>query len=223
MDESERLRQLRLYRVLDTAQERAFDDFTALAASICATPISLVSLVDQERQWFKSRVGLAATETPRAVAFCAHAIQRPEDLFVVEDARRDSRFASNPLVTGDLGIRFYAGAPLQVEGGAALGTLCVIDRRPRRLSANQREALRVLSRAVVGQLELRRIRIELQGASSLLPLCAWCRSVRTDAGAWLTAEAYLTKDQPLTHGICPACAPRVEAELRAQPPPAPPA
>ena len=153
-DESERLAALERYHVLDTAAEKAFDDLALLAAHVCGTPVALVSLIDRDRQWFKARVNFEKTETPRDVAFCAQAILG-KDLFVVPDAAADRRFAGNPLVEGD-GIRFYAGAPLVTSDGFAVGTLCVMDRRPRNLSAEQTEALRALSRQVVARLELRR-------------------------------------------------------------------
>ncbi|MGH9942517.1 MAG: PAS domain S-box protein, partial [Pyrinomonadaceae bacterium] len=140
---------------MDTAPEEAFDDLTGMAAYFCAAPTALVSLVDVERQWFKSRVGLEADETPRNVAFCAHTILQPE-LFIVTDAARDARFADNPLVTGAPHIRFYAGMPLVTPSGHALGTLCVIDYLPRDLDDKQRAQLRALARQVVLLLELRR-------------------------------------------------------------------
>lgn len=151
------------YEVLDTVPEAVFDDLTELAARICAAPIALISLVDENRQWFKSRVGLSQTETARDISFCTHAILQT-DLLVVPDATRDPRFADSPLVTTDPKVRFYAGAPLITPDGYALGTLCVLDHVPRELTADQRQALRVLARHVVSQLELRRQARELAQA-----------------------------------------------------------
>ena len=156
-DEAQRLETLRGYDILDTAREQVFDNLTMLAAHICQTPISLVSFVDERRQWFKSRVGLEALETSRDLAFCAYTILKPDEVLEVRDAQLDPRFADNSLVTGDPNIRFYAGVSLVAFDGHALGTLCVIDRVPRTLSTEQRTALRALAHAAVTQLDLHRV------------------------------------------------------------------
>lgn len=157
LDEAERMRALEHLKVLDSAPEREFDALVATAGLVCGVPIALVSLIDSGRQWFKANIGLpGVTETPRDVAFCAHAILQ-EEVFEVPDALADPRFADNPLVAGAPDIRFYAGAPLRLSNGAHVGTLCVIDRVPRKLCEKQREALRLLSIAAVQALESRRM------------------------------------------------------------------
>lgn len=154
-NETKRLNVLWQYEVLDTVPEEVFDDLTELAARICEAPIALISLVDESRQWFKSKYGTSVQETSRDVSFCAYAIQQTS-LFIVPDASKDPRFANNPLVVSDPKIRFYAGAPLITPDGHALGTLCVIDKAPRSLRPEQQQALTILARHVVSQLELRR-------------------------------------------------------------------
>ncbi|WP_374564672.1 PAS domain-containing protein [Ideonella sp.] len=155
-DEPLRLQALRACEVLDTPPDASFDEVTALLSGLLQMPISLVSLVDESRQWFKSHHGLRQESTPREFAFCAHAILQPDEIFEVRDARSDPRFADNPLVTGEPHIRFYAGTPLLSTDGHALGTLNVIDREPRQLSEAQRFLLRTLGHQVAAQLELRR-------------------------------------------------------------------
>ena len=158
--EAARLAALRSYRILDTEPEQAFDDIVLLAAQICSTPISLITLVDEDRQWFKARLGVSIAETSRSVSFCSHAI-RGRGIFVVDDALQDVRFRENPIVHGEPHIRFYAGAPLITSDGHALGTLCIVDHIPRTLSDGQRRALDALRRQAEAQLDLRRNLIEL--------------------------------------------------------------
>ena len=160
-NEPERLAALRRYGILDTLPEAVFDDLTKLAAHICSTPIALISLVDEHRQWFKSRTGTDLTETPRESSICAHAILGT-DVFVVEDAAGDNRFKDYPYVTGELKLRFYAGMPLRTPDGHNIGTLCLIDRKPHPLPPEQKEALRILAHQVISQMELRRHLVDLE-------------------------------------------------------------
>ena len=153
-NEAARVAALDRYAILDTDPEQSFDDLVILASHVCKTPIALLTLVDDHRQWFKSAVGVQVRETPREISFCAHAIQQ-HDLFIVRDALQDPRFKDNPLVTGEPHVRFYAGAPLVTEDGFALGTLCVGDRQPRDLDEEQKLALTSLSRLALRQMELR--------------------------------------------------------------------
>src|SRR6266851_1198456 len=162
-NEKARVEALRSYKILDTDPEKAFDDLTILASHICETPVALISLIDADRQWFKSRVGVSLTETPREVAFCAKAIQQ-SDLFIVPDATKDPRFSSNPFVVSDPKIRFYAGAPFTSSDGYSLGTLCVVDVVPRELTPSQQNALVALARQVQAQFELRKNLLELRAA-----------------------------------------------------------
>jgi PAS domain S-box-containing protein len=154
-NELARLEALQRYAILDTFPEQEFDDLSRLAAMICGTPIALVSLVDADRQWFKAKVGIDDSETPRDIAFCGHAILQ-RDVMVVPDTLADERFRANPLVTDRPKVRFYAGAPLITQEGHALGTLCVLDHVPRDLTPDQKQALKALGRLVVAQIELRR-------------------------------------------------------------------
>ncbi|GHA77588.1 GAF domain-containing sensor histidine kinase [Pontibacter akesuensis] len=158
--EQERLEALRNYEVLDTPAEVDFDELTSLASQICGTPISLISLIDEDRQWFKSSVGLTVPETPRRFSFCHHAIQY-DTVFEVQNTLEDKRFNTNPFVTGEPKVRFYAGSPLISSSGHKLGTLCVIDTIPRRLTPEQKYALEILSKQVIANMELRRERRRL--------------------------------------------------------------
>lgn len=155
-NEQERLIELDSYSILDTLPEESYNQITAIASQICETPISLISLIDNKRQWFKSNHGIEARETPKEFAFCAHAIHLTDQPFIVEDARKDNRFHDNPLVTESPFVTFYAGIPLISENGLPLGTLCVIDNKPKQLSPAQITSLKALSQQTMSLLELRK-------------------------------------------------------------------
>jgi len=168
INEEDRLKTLNTYKILDTLPEKDFDDITRIASEICQTPISLVTLIDSERQWFKSHHGMMASETPRDYAFCAHAILNPDELFLIPNAYEDDRFSDNPLVEHEPKVIFYAGFPLVNPEGFPLGTLCVIDNKPRQLTVGQVASLKALANQVMAQLELRRKISELGEAKKAL-------------------------------------------------------
>ena len=212
-NEAERLKALHEYRILGTRPEESYDDITTIASETCQTPIALLSLVDSDRQWFKSKVGIVAEETPRDWSFCAHAILSAEPL-VVPDACSDERFRDNPLVTGDPGIRLYAGFPLQNNESHRIGTLCVIDREPRVLNATQCKVMEALARQAVAFLELRKRSIRLLDAvcqietrGGMISTCSYCRKAKDDRGDWLHLDQYLSRHSNLSfsHGICDCC------------------
>jgi GAF domain len=165
--EKERLQNLRSYEILDSATDEDFDHLTELASAICATPIALISLIDANRQWFKSKVGMDGVETPRDISFCSHALGN-NDVFQVPDATKDMRFMNNPFVKGEPFIRFYAGAPLTSPEGYDLGTLCVVDERPRVLSKEQSHALKILAHQVMELIKLRKLNKDLNLARNML-------------------------------------------------------
>lgn len=238
-NEQARLATLRGYEILDTEPEAAFDDLTLIASCVCQTPIALISLVDADRQWFKSKFGFSATETSRDIAFCASAILQ-SDVFIVPDTSTDERFADNPLVVSEPKIRFYAGAPL-MRDGHALGTLCVLDRVARKLSPEQLEALQALGRQVQAQLDLRRNLKRLAGSlaardraesekdlalqelkaamanirtlEGLLPICLSCKKIQDKNGRWQPFEYYVRShsEAKITHKLCPDCTKAISA------------
>lgn len=156
-DEAGRLAALRSLRIVDTPREPFFDDIALVAAALCETPVALITMIDGTRQWYKASVGTSMTETPRDVAFCAHAIVSGESVFEVPDAQKDDRFAHNPYVERDPFVRFYAGAPLILSSGHAVGTVCALDHTPRTLTNRQRDALVALARIVTRELDRRLI------------------------------------------------------------------
>lgn len=162
VNEKERIKELESYNILDTLPEDDYDSIVAIAAEICNTDISLISLIDKDRQWFKSKIGLAVDETSRDVSFCAHAINDEKNTFIVEDAKLDERFFDNPLVTGPPKISFYAGVPLISDHGLPLGTLCVLDEKPKKLTERQLKSLNALAAQVMNTLNLRKNNIELE-------------------------------------------------------------
>ncbi len=211
--EEDRLRALAEYRILGTQPEQCYDDITKIASLTCGTPISLISLVDIDKQWFKSMCGFDTKETSRDVSFCSHAISSPEPL-IIEDALLDERFKSNPLVVEEPKIRLYAGFPLQTPNDQRIGTLCVIDRKPGQLSSKQHQVMEALSRQVVTLLELRKRSIRLLDAlthmhntEGILTTCSYCKEVRDSDGEWQHLEKYLSKitDIRFSHGICDVC------------------
>ena len=165
-NEDKRLKKLDFYAILDTIPEETFDDLTRLASDILKVPIALISLLDKDRQWFKSRVGLEVEQTSRSISFCQYAII-DNDIFEIKDALQDIRFKDNPLVKGDPNIRFYAGVPLTDDEGYNIGTLCLIDRKPRILTDKERDSLRRLSRTVIRLIQYRKEKLELEMISQL--------------------------------------------------------
>ena len=212
-EEEKRLKALAEYRILGTKPESCYDCVTRIAASTCDVPISLMTLVDKDRQWFKSKVGLEINETRRDWSFCTHAIKENNPL-IIYDAYQDERFINNPLVTGDPKIRFYAGFPLKDSDGNKLGTLCVIDRKPGNLTPKQFNVMELLSKQIVSFLELRKRSLNLLDALSnihkqegILSVCSYCREVKNKEGDWMHLEKYLSKisDIRFSHGVCDSC------------------
>ena len=213
-DEPARLAALLGFDLLDTPTEAAFDDLAKLAASITGAPVSLVSLVDADRQWFKAHVGTDLVQTPRDMAFCGYTILSPAEVMVVPDAAADPRFADNPLVTSAPHVRFYAGAPLVTPDGQALGSLCVLDTAPRQLTGQQVEALQMLGRQVVGQIRLRRAaaavaaserfaRATIDALPARVAVVDEGGRLMTANGAWRAASAGSSPDDPMGMGHLP--------------------
>lgn len=212
-NEKARLEALRRYALLDTKPEQSYDDMTMLASYICETPMALMTLVDEQRQWFKSKVGFTSDETSREFSFCAHAILTP-DVMIVPDATKDERFHDNPFVVEDPNIRFYAGAPMTTVDGYALGTICVLDRTPKTLTEKQRASLAALSRQAGILIEMRRTLTDLRDAMNavkliggIIPVCSNCKRIRNEHNVWIGLEKYVGEhtEAKLSQGTCPDC------------------
>ena len=200
-NEAERIKALNEYRILGTSPEQLYDDITKIAATVCSAPIALMSLVDVDRQWFKSKVGVDIQETPRDWSFCAHAIHSSDPL-IIPDATKDSRFVDNPLVCGDPQIRLYAGFPLENSASFRLGTLCVIDRRPRHLTGRECDVMKALQGRLL-LLELRKKSINLiesfcahSGDDKMISTCSYCRKAQARVESGCTLINIFPKDQP---------------------------
>ncbi|MEO8141006.1 MAG: GAF domain-containing protein, partial [Gemmatimonadota bacterium] len=211
--EKRRLSALADYAILDTAPEEGFDDIVAIASQICGAPITMISLVDSQRQWFKAARGMDVGETSREVAFGARTIL-DHSTSILPEAKDDDRFAANPPVTGAPFVRFHAGSPLITSTVETQGALCVVDGAPKELSPAQVAALEALSRQVVALLELRRVSSELAGAlrtvrtlGQLLPICSHCKRIRDDRAYWQEVEQYLNTQvgTSFSHAVCPDC------------------
>ena len=212
-NEAARLRALSEYRILGSKPEESYDNITSMAALICHAPIALISIVDHDRQWFKSKVGLEMEETPRDWSFCAHTILSPKPM-VVEDALFDDRFKDNPLVKNEPHIRLYAGFPLHTNTHHRIGTLCVIDRMPKSLTSTQYKIMERLAAQVVTLLELRKRSMslldefcKLNQQKGMLCSCSYCRKVRDSQGTWQPFEQFMMRYSTLnfSHGICNSC------------------
>ena len=213
VNEEQRLKALSEYRILGSKPEEVYDNITRIAALACNVPIALISLVDRERQWFKSKVGLKVDETPRDMSFCAHTIL-DADPMVVEDALFDQRFKDNPLVLQEPHIRLYAGFPLETPTEQRLGTLCVIDRIPKSLTNSQFKIMQELAKQVVMHLELRKRSFTLMEEfcrmhhnQGLISTCSYCKSVRDQHGQWQPFDQFMMQHSTLnfSHGICQSC------------------
>lgn len=218
--EQARLAALRRYNILDTPEEAEFDDLTKIIACVFQAPIAVVNFIDDDRQWFKSEVGLGTRETPLDVSICKFALFE-EELMVVPDTTLDSRFKNNPLVTGEPFLRFYAGSLLKSSDGLPLGTLCVLDHKPRQISEFEKQALSALARQVMTMLELRlataelarrnaelvSARSEIHTLEKLLPICSKCKKIRKEDDSWIPIETFLCDhlETEMTHGLCPIC------------------
>ena len=215
-NERRRLNALHRYQILDSVSERTYDDIVKLAAHIFDAPIAAILHLENERHFLKTAMGVRGAESflLNTQAFCEETMAE-SDVMVVEDTTCDGRFATNPLVTSGLQIRFYAGAPLATPDGLGLGALCVMDTKPRRVGRREKEMLQSLARMVMTTMDLRRVSdalanevLKVRNLSGLLPICSGCKNIRNDGGYWQRVECYVSENSSaeFTHGMCPDCA-----------------
>ncbi|HBH24117.1 MAG TPA: hypothetical protein DDY13_11930 [Cytophagales bacterium] len=197
-NEPNRISALKEYDILDSNPEQLYDDLVMLASQICDCPISFISIMDKDRQWFKSITGASLTESPRDTSFCGHTILEPDQLMVAPDTLEDARFVGNPLVNGKYNIRFYAGMPIVDDEGNALGTICVVDHKPKKLNENQKEALKALSRQVFSLLQLRKVGSSAQNESWQKSnfLSMMSHEIRTPLNSIIGLSDILIKENP---------------------------
>ncbi len=218
-----RLTTLHRYQILDSVSDRTFDDIVKLAAHIFEAPIAAILQVDDGRHQLKSSVGVRGAElfSMNTQTFCQETMHEHEVL-VIEDVAMDERFVQNPLVTSGPQVRFYAGAPLAKPDGLGLGSLCVMDTRPRRVDRREKEMLQSLARMVMTTMELNRVSdalasevVKVKNLAGLLPICSGCKNIRNDGGYWQRVESFVQENSSaeFTHGMCPKCAEKYFPDL----------
>jgi len=220
-NEEERLELLQQLDILDSLGEESYDFITKVAAEVFEVPIASITFVDEERQWLKSRIGLDIAQTPREHAFCTYNIL-DDEMLIVEDASTDPRFADNPFVTGEPNIRFYAGSPIQLRDDIFLGSVCILDTKPRQLDEKQKQILTSLGKQVSTLLQMRKVSEDLRQRTrevehlqQLLPKCSRCGNVRSDDDYWTSVDDYLQTHthQQVTQSLCPDCSADLDEHL----------
>ena len=220
-NEQERVELLRKLDILDSLAESSYDFIVGVASRLFDSPVAFISFLDENRQWFKATVGLEVKETPREVAFCNYTILN-ENILVVEDMQQDDRFKNNPFVKDDPSFRFYAGFPITLGDDLRIGTVCVLDNKPRTFSENDKMLLKELAEHVTDLIKIRKISDELreknrevQELQKLIPICSWCGKIKDDQNYWQSVESYISQQQhsKITHSICDDCSKNLTEDM----------